>query len=298
MEKLKCNFLKTLDLRRQPLKLRWGGDSHIERKSSYEEAVSTLTRLGLSSVQARVYLTLANFGVSTPRTISKASGVARQDTYRIMSVLQELGLVEKLVTSPSMFRAIPMHDALPMLVQRRIDETSELQTKTQEIIKNFDKARTPLEDTDLDFISTRAKELIVMKARSIEKGIDCINSWDQYVKYARAYLGSVDRASKEEVGVRLITNKPKDEGSLPKIVKDHFKRRKIEVRYIPYPPRAALMICDKKEVFIALNEKASSEENPALWSRNRCLITLAQDYFDIMWHLIGIPTKKHFSSDT
>jgi len=273
-------------------KLSSGRGSHIEgMSSSGKENVLTLTRLGLTSVQARVYLTLAHLGVSTAKTISNASGIARQDTYRIMSVLQELGLAEKIVSSPVKFKATPMKDALPMLIRRRTEETSELQAKTQDIIKNFNVLRASLEDENLDFISAHAKELMIQKARSLEKSLDVINSWTEYVKYAAVYLGAVDRSSKNDVEVRLITNKHKDHASLPKIVQDHFERKRFEVRYIPVLPRAAVMICDKKEVFLSVNEKEGFSESPVLWSKNRCLTTVAQDYFDILW-LISLKAKK------
>jgi sugar-specific transcriptional regulator TrmB len=61
-----------------------------------DEEVQTLTCLGLTLCQARVYLALARSGMSTAKTISKVSKVTREDIYRIMPTLQKLGLVENI----------------------------------------------------------------------------------------------------------------------------------------------------------------------------------------------------------
>jgi DNA polymerase III alpha subunit len=53
--------------------------------------------LGLTLLQAKIYLALSKTGKATIKTISKASNSARQDIYRIMPTLQKLGLAEKII---------------------------------------------------------------------------------------------------------------------------------------------------------------------------------------------------------
>ena len=57
-----------------------------------------LTNLGLTPVQARVYLALVESGPLRISAISKASDVARPDVYRILSNLEKIGLVEKITS--------------------------------------------------------------------------------------------------------------------------------------------------------------------------------------------------------
>ncbi|MCW4047841.1 MAG: hypothetical protein NWE99_09855 [Candidatus Bathyarchaeota archaeon] len=61
----------------------------------YDECVQTLMGLGLTLLQAKTYLALATLGKADVKMISKASNVARQDIYRVMPVLQKLGLGKK-----------------------------------------------------------------------------------------------------------------------------------------------------------------------------------------------------------
>ena len=45
----------------------------------------TLVAIGLTSTEAKVYLTLESLGKANAKTIWKNSGVARQDIYRILT---------------------------------------------------------------------------------------------------------------------------------------------------------------------------------------------------------------------
>jgi hypothetical protein len=54
-------------------------------------------------------------------------------------------------------------------------------------------------------------------------------------------------------------------------------------------PKEIPRIYDGKEVSIAENPKLELEESPLLWSDSDALISLARDYFEILWS-IG---KKH-----
>ena len=87
--------------------------------SIQDKAIETLAGLGLTVLQAKVYLTLAKEGKSTVKGIAKTSNIARQDLYRITQQLLNLGLIEKLIDTPTKFKAIPIKAAIDMLIGRR-----------------------------------------------------------------------------------------------------------------------------------------------------------------------------------
>ncbi len=70
-----------------------------------EGKVQTLTELGLTGRQARVFLNLLKCESSTARALSMSSDLARQDTYKVLDELQELGLVEREISVPTKFTA-------------------------------------------------------------------------------------------------------------------------------------------------------------------------------------------------
>ncbi len=85
-----------------------------------ETTTETLTELGLTLNQARIYVALlSSERLLTVKEISKITNITRQDVYRIMPSLQNNGLVEKTITAPTMFKATPLKLGLSILVENR-----------------------------------------------------------------------------------------------------------------------------------------------------------------------------------
>ena len=72
----------------------------------------TLVGLGLSAAQAKVYLAIYKSGKAKASAICKSSGIVRQDLYRIIDSLQEVGLIEKVITFPAEYSALPVADTI------------------------------------------------------------------------------------------------------------------------------------------------------------------------------------------
>ena len=84
-----------------------------------EAVVQTLTRLGLTISQAKVYFDLLRLEKATVNTISKHSKMARQQVYRVLAELQDKGLVEKIISIPTEFEPVPIEDCMFVLIERK-----------------------------------------------------------------------------------------------------------------------------------------------------------------------------------
>ena len=116
--------------------------------NSEEESLQLLTNLGLTVLEARVYLALSQLGKVTAKAIAKASNVSQPDTYRVLLGLENHGLVEKEVAVPNNFRATSMDEGLAILIQRRENQSAMLQAKTMELLQRFHKkGKVPVEET-------------------------------------------------------------------------------------------------------------------------------------------------------
>jgi sugar-specific transcriptional regulator TrmB len=96
-----------------------------------EEDIQTLTRLGLTILQAEIYLTLTKLEKATIKTLSTTTKIDRANVYRIVSKLQELRLVEKMITNPTVYKAVPIQDGAPMLLERQTQEYQEIRLRTK-----------------------------------------------------------------------------------------------------------------------------------------------------------------------
>ncbi len=75
--------------------------------------------LGLTLLQAKIYLSLSEFEKAEIRKMSKASNVARTDIYRLMPELEKLGLAEKIIASPTSYRATPLNEGFSILLENK-----------------------------------------------------------------------------------------------------------------------------------------------------------------------------------
>jgi sugar-specific transcriptional regulator TrmB len=107
----------------------------------FKEEFEVLIGLGLTSRQSKIYLAIAGLEMATAKTISTVSGVRRENVYRIIPQLQEIGLIEKIIDTPIKFRAIEIKDAVLILLNQRIKQTDKLQKEAKIVIKNFKKKR-------------------------------------------------------------------------------------------------------------------------------------------------------------
>ena len=95
-----------------------------------EENIQIMMDLGLSQAQARVYLVLCRIGTANVKTISNNINSARQDIYRVLPDLIEMGIVEKIIASPNKFKPLPFKEGCFLLLEKQRIEQNNLQKKT------------------------------------------------------------------------------------------------------------------------------------------------------------------------
>ena len=257
--------------------------------TSQEEAVQVLVRLGLTCNQAKVYLALVRSGMSTAKTISKASKVAREDIYRIIPALEDLGLVERIVDTTSMYSAIPIQDAFRNLIKNRKQTTSELQAKTREIIQDFNNCdlRTLSDEETNEFVLLPVERAIVKRKSMIDgaqKNIDSITSWEIFAQSNVSYMTSLRNAAKRTIEIRIIVGNVENEKSLLSLTQNWREKYScFRIRWTPSRLNTRLMLVDNQKLLFAKFATTSSHKSPLLWSINQPLVSVVKDYFEIMW---------------
>jgi sugar-specific transcriptional regulator TrmB len=252
--------------------------------------VSMLTRFGLSPTQAKILATLYQMGLSTAKAISKSSGVARSDVYRVIVALDELGLVEKTVSTPCKYSAVPAEDAFFLLMKRRVEETTELQATAKLLLKKFKKneAQNAPKEFEPGFILVPKSRTGVNRIRNAiegtQKSLDILVSWKRFVEGATSlFAESLKRAKDKNVNLRFIVESPPRGKTWERIIGLFKDSPLAEIRFVPKCPKTVMGIYDKKEISLVINPATGLPDSPALWSNCQSLITMAQDYFDVLW---------------
>jgi HTH-type transcriptional regulator, sugar sensing transcriptional regulator len=251
-----------------------------------DEDTRTLIDLGLTGAQVRIYLALLRTGTSSIREVAKNSGVARPDTYRAIAGLQELGLVEKLLTTPTKFKPLPSEDAIGILMLRRTRESIELNERANRLIKNLEEKKNnapPLEESQ--FILVPKGETLELKAQKMienaQETISIVAPRKRTRPFVANNLDMIKNALKRKVDIRTITEKYTENKSTEFLELQKF--RLFEIEYAITEPRVLFILVDNKEILLMTSAKLEYSESPAVWSNNPGLIELAQGYFELTW---------------
>jgi len=249
-----------------------------------------LIDLGLTLLQTRVYLALVESGPLKISAISKASNVARPDVYSTLSKLQQLGLVEQIIRKPLMYRAVPLDRGLSFLLETKTDQYEKVRAETLLFLDLAKKENTgkkkKLESPQFVLIP-KGRTVLDRINTAIEKAqlsIDLVLPWKRFSSgIVSTFAESMENAWSRKVKTRLILEQPSPNKTVKQLVQFCRERSCVQIRFMPSCPETVFGIYDKREVFVVVFPEKGMIGSPALWSNNRSLIALAEDYFEILW---------------
>lgn len=184
-----------------------------------DETIEILMDLGLTYLQAKTYLALTTLEKAEVKEISKISNVARQDIYRIMPTLEKLGLAEKVIATPTLYKATPLKEGSFTLFQKRTEEHTALQEKIK-LLSDNDKERdinAIVDEETSQFIITSERNLFLKK---MEKAISELQLSDNTVIKSDGlktmlfyHYQQLKRAMGRGVKIRIITERNEEKST-------------------------------------------------------------------------------------
>ncbi|MCW4010710.1 MAG: hypothetical protein NWF05_08835 [Candidatus Bathyarchaeota archaeon] len=249
-----------------------------------KEEIQILVDLGLTVSQATVYLSLVRFESASARTLSMVSSVARQDVYQILSALEELGLVERILAKPLKFRATHIKNALTVLQQRVSVRTSDLNKRAITLFSQSKYWDIPSKGSFESFFEVRnayrddpsVKEALA-KARNTVRLLGSNFRWPVWF----SFMDETISASQRGVKVQILMSA--HQKALPPSINDV----NIETRFSKNIRGANVVIFDRNKVTMWENSDAEQTAHlpvKALWSNHPGLIELFIDYFELKWN--------------
>jgi sugar-specific transcriptional regulator TrmB len=253
------------------------------------EQIQTLMDLGLTLLQAKIFLALSQIEKSTIATISKTAHVARQDTYRIMPSLEKLGLAEKIIANPTIYKATPIKEGYKLLLQNKNKEHIELQKKTNRMIK-----KTPESYSFPTLREENQQFCLISSIKILEKKVNLEDSLTQTNldviicgKYLITWLFSrrqnFEKAIQRGVRIRLLNEKHESSKTTLELPVALKSNPLFEIRYFGglVPIKAA--IYDGKIASLALGAPEDEDFTPSLWSSNPQFVKIVAAYFEYLW---------------
>ncbi len=251
-----------------------------------DKELETLMNLGLTYLQAKSYLALTQLEKAGAKQISKVANVARQDIYRIMPTLEKLGLAEKIVATPIVYKATPLKDGFLMLFQKRTVEHSMLREKVKSLL-NSDKEKNvdaTIREEATQFIITSEKKLLAKKfqASFLEaRTCEVIIPETSLSVFMFLFFEFIKVALAKGAKIRMITEETKISSSLSRKLETLKKNPFFEIRFVSTPIIFKITVFNGSEVNMCIS---NTSDLPSLWTDNPQFLNAVQTIFENEWN--------------
>jgi sugar-specific transcriptional regulator TrmB len=249
-----------------------------------DESLQVLTGLGLTVLEAKVYLTLVRIGETSAKTISKTSDVSQPDVYRVLSMLENHGLVEKIIAIPSRFKATPIDDGIAILLQRRDNQSALLHKKATELVQSYREksAKTnTFHEEQAQFILVPGVHVHKIRnaVENAQSNVLCFTTLDMFRKVRFITEDVWKRDVKRGVKFQFLIGKPHDEEVTLELDPALEDNGNFDIKFIR-ASMPCMVLIDNTEVFLRTEMNL---EAPVLWSNNACIVAMIEKYFEMLW---------------
>lgn len=249
--------------------------------------VRLLVELGLTVGEAKVFSALARNGPASVKELSKGLGFACEKAYRFIFRLYEKGLVEVIVHSPEVFRAVSEEAAFGVLIGHRRAETWLLAFKIQETVCALQKNADFSVEEDVKAVILPPGAIqhvrVTDEIKRCEVSADFVMPWEGFLKWCRLFAQDEARLCQSRgVTLRVVTGQNCFKDSLITCLPPVDPDWGIEVWFLPYNPVVGLALFDFKRVCFSTFPNKKVLDAPVLWSTDSYLTETAVDYFEYL----------------
>jgi sugar-specific transcriptional regulator TrmB len=263
-----------------------------------EKYVEILSELGLTHTESKVYVALLCLKSATARSLHKEANIARQDVYRILSDLEEKGLIEKIIAKPMKFQPMPAKDAISILFQKRNQQDRQLRKKAKQTFRNFKDTctKTPSLSEAAQFILLSKNEVdpaghIDKLGKAVDiakKNVYGLITFQLFMKVKLMDEHIWKRAAKRGVKLKFIIGGKANEQAELNLDPALKNNDNFEVKWTSTLPKASVLLVDEKEAFCRIG---TNIDNPVLWSADPNFVAIITDYLKTKWKSLSHPRK-------
>ncbi|MCP8309814.1 MAG: hypothetical protein H3Z54_14200, partial [archaeon] len=254
----------------------------------FEARIDELTKLGLTKLQARLYITLLELGVSPVRKVVKATSLHKVEVYRVLRELTDIGMAEEVITNPKKFRAIEPKIAIEAILQKEKEKVGMMEQKGKELsvwlesiqgreeekedfgvrFKLIEGARRLLDRVQRMLENAQKEVLFIMRGPWIRKGVQ--EGVDRIIS----------KCFSRGVRFRGVTNIDKDNINLAE--------RFIDMMELRHNGNIGplILIIDEREVLFGTafeNHPMDYRKTTALWTSDKEYIKAMRESFESFW---------------
>jgi len=257
-----------------------------EYREPLEKIQLQLSSFGLTSNQCKVFIFLGKHGSRTAPSIAKVLKFGRTETYKLLTTLQNKGIVSASFQHPIQFSAMPLTDAVHFLINTEKARIKKLENQKSELNKlwdNIPQFQNEIQKTDEErFQILKGENQIHSKINDMivnsKKEFLIIGNEKDFVKFYQASL--LESLDKSPVEHKILTN------SSDRIlyVFDEIDRTNIKKLSTTINGNLCFVVKDDDEVLFYIKNSESGKENvTALWTNSTAMIYSKKLLFSVLW---------------
>ncbi len=260
--------------------------------------LAAMVELGLTTSEAKVYLAAAKLGTATTTDVAAAAAKERSNTHHLLQRLEQLGLVEATLDTPTRFKPIELGEAIDHLFSlqsvkfRRLDETrkaalASLTSSGGETAQNAEtysviKGRVRTYLRMIESMSSCNREVsLLLSANGLTR-----------LRRFRDFIQVMERKANSGVDFRIITeisrSNAEDVRAFGKLA---------ELRHVRNQTTNASVYDSRSgSVALVINDDLGEDvsEHVALWTSGQSFVKMLNSFFESVWFVAApsAPTMK------
>ncbi len=264
--------------------------------------LEVLISLGLTASQAKVYLSLIQKGPSKVALIAQTSKIYREHLYQILKALEQKGLVEKQLDSATIYRAVPLDEALPMLVKNKRQEVSLLESQVDSLVSAYERPPPPnLSAAKPELIVTSNTKRVLNRLEfyfnNATEKIDIVQTWDRFSYFLDRHESTMKKIRPKKIKVRHIVEAPPTENDARKAFsRKIFASENYQIRISTAPSGNYFIVDDKVVCVSAKDDWQSHGESAMLFSNYSGFLRAFRNNFELSWNTAYPVSVEEFSS--
>jgi sugar-specific transcriptional regulator TrmB len=265
---------------------------------SQEEILRTLSDLGLTRLDSKIYIYLAKKGPQRGKEISKALKVQRQQIYRSLKSLQGKAIVSATLERPAKFSAAPFEKVLDLFVKTKLEEAQTIQHEKSKLLSSWKTLQVvAAPDTTPRFMVIEGRKTIYSRIKQMinetRSQLSIISTVAGLMRADQFGLidASFNKKLRSKVQFRVLTHVSQQNVTLMKALlkeipkaESHIKIRNPNLGLEPFP---SMVIRDRKEVMFFINPKVDGtspeQGDMCLWTNCKSLIHSFLAIFEDLW---------------
>ncbi len=256
-------------------------------RSTKNEGLQYLMQLGLTRMQANIYLNLLLYGKAEARIIAHWTGSPRTEVYRALNELQENGLVDRELGCPLKFTAVPPTLGLQAFIDTKIHDIDQMQTILKKFSLEFESNQELNSEREYKIISIEGRRRIIAKIKqqhdAAKLSVDVISFLPRFLYIANQCMENYSNAVERGVKYRIILGVPNDSQDLPLEIKEAHNNENTKVKKVVGCPRLNSVIFDQEQMNFSYYPDRGIAESPLILTNHPCLVGFAVNSFQRTW---------------